>query len=135
MKRMCVCAYMIWAYVHCIVHLTFKAPHGLACARFHGESMTTCGKFPNAYHSGSISNKSKDLQQLVFFLGGGTIKLILTPQTIPNQLFSSQILSGQYQSDTLRRSQIMLRSYLSKRRKKIACSNRKKTSSEASSLI
>jgi len=70
----------IWAYMFLCIYnhietlwqkpsQTIKVPNGLACARFHGESMTTCGKFPVLTTQVKISNQSKDFEKPVDVFG------------------------------------------------------------------
>ena len=85
----------IWAYMFLCIYnhietlwqkpsQTIKVPNGLACARFHGESMTTCGKFPVLTTQAKFSNQFKDFEKpVVVFWAGKPIKTHL-PQTIPN---------------------------------------------------
>ena len=84
----------IWAYMFLCIYnhietlwqkpsQTIKVPNGLACARFHGESMTTCGKFPVLTTQVKISNQSKDFEKPVVVFGSKIMKTH-PPQAIPN---------------------------------------------------
>lgn len=80
----------IWAYMFLCIYnhietlwqkpsQTIKVPNGLACARFHGESMTTCGKFPVLATQVKFQTNPKTSKNRSLFWAGKPIKTHLPP--------------------------------------------------------